>query len=297
MQPVLENGWSIPPAPVLAPVVVPTAQPYFAVGPQLFPAQQLAAMVSPQPFSIVVQPQPDLSGAVYANQIEVELGSRAITLPSTEFIDVEQLEHQLGAAPTPAPAAPEAPKAEKKPKKPKKKEDKEAAKAAPKKEGIPQAKQTLAAITDGIAQVFNSSGKAAIPAGELKVAVEKVVGYAAVIEAYARAGTFKPAANCGPELAAFIQLIKARIDAFFVELEAPFAVRRVEKAKKPEKSEKVEKAEKPAKEKKKKWVPATTAVPTEAPAAAAVPAAQPAPEPAVPAEPTLAAAEEGAKAE
>lgn len=34
-------------------------------------------------------------------------------------------------------------------------------------------------------------------------------------------------------------------------------------AEKPEKPEKVEKAEKPAKEKKKKWVPATTAVPTE----------------------------------
>eukprot|EP00668_Euglena_longa_P016148 GGOE01020360.1.p1 GENE.GGOE01020360.1~~GGOE01020360.1.p1 ORF type:complete len:312 (-),score=107.31 GGOE01020360.1:714-1610(-) len=262
MQPVLENGWSILPAPVPAPVIVPT-QPYFALGTQLFPSQQLAAMVPAQPFSIVVQAQPELSRAVYANQIEVELGSRNITLPSNDFIDVEQLEHQLGAA-SPSQAGG---KAEKKPKKPKRKqEDKEVVKTTPPaaKEGksaAPQVKQTLTAITEGIAQVFNSTGKAAIPAGELKDEVDKVAGYSTAIETYARAGTFKPAKNCGAELAAFIQLIKAKIDPFFVELEAPFTVRRVEKAVKAVKAGKVEKTEKLEKEKRKKWVPAATTKP------------------------------------
>ena len=68
-----------------------------------FPTQQFAVAKTAPVVAAgtvpILQPQPDMTQACYANQIETELGGRPLTLPSDECLDVEALEESLGIQP------------------------------------------------------------------------------------------------------------------------------------------------------------------------------------------------------
>lgn len=73
----------------------PPDLPGLGWGANSFPAQQLANMVTAMQTMSATSDVPTPDKVLYANQLEVELGTRSIEVPSG-FMDVEQLEQSLG---------------------------------------------------------------------------------------------------------------------------------------------------------------------------------------------------------
>jgi len=215
--------------------VLPLPLPAAASQPLWYPAPQpLGSMAPGFPAGVVLAPTAGpLPDAVYANQLEVELGGRALTLPTRACLDVEALEQQLGVAPK----GEDGKAARRRNKKPPPSGPKTDAAGSVTPDA--EAEAALEALTAAVEAAFAAKGGAKvwpIPAEELKATVASTPGYALVLRTYAAPGSYKAVKGAIDDLAAFVHVIKTRMDEFFVEMESPFPVRRAEK--------------------KKRWVPA-----------------------------------------